>query len=55
MSRICTKCGGLLIGELPMDFYQARHWKCVNYGWSREEPLVCPSRAISPLRHHVCR
>lgn len=55
MPRICTKCGGLLIGELPMDFYQARHWKCVNCGWSREETLVRPSRAISPVRHHVCR
>ena len=21
MQRICTKCGGLLIGERPMDFY----------------------------------
>lgn len=55
MRRICTKCGGLLIGELAMDFYQARHWKCVNCGWHREEALVRPSRPISPPRHYVCR
>lgn len=55
MQRICGKCGGLLIGELAMDFYQARHWKCVNCGWSREEMLVRSSRALSPVRLRVCR
>jgi hypothetical protein len=55
MQRICTKCGGLLIGELPMDFYHARHWKCVNCGWYREEMLVHPSRSTSPVGHRVCR
>ena len=25
MNTVCVKCGGLLIGEWPMDFYQARH------------------------------
>ncbi len=53
MPRVCTKCGGLLIGERPMDFYHANYWKCVNCGWYREEMLVRSSRAISPARHHV--
>lgn len=55
MQRICTRCGGLLIGERPIDFYQVRRWKCVNCGWSREETLARPSRAMSLGRHHVCR
>ena len=51
MQRICTKCGGLLIGERPMDLYQARHWKCVNCGWYREETLIRMGRSIPPVRH----
>lgn len=51
MQGMCTKCGGLLIGERPMDFYQAKCWKCVNCGWYREETLVRPSRPIL-LAHH---
>lgn len=53
MPRICTKCGGLLVGELVMDFYQVRHWKCINCGWYREEVFMHPARSISPARHHV--
>lgn len=55
MARTCSKCGGLLIGESPMDFYQARCWKCVNCGWCREEKLVPPCRVISSVRHPACR
>lgn len=55
MQRVCDKCGGLLIGELPMDFYRARHWKCVNCGWSREEALVRSNRAIKSMHHRVGR
>jgi hypothetical protein len=55
MQRICTKCGGLLIGERPMDFYQAKHWKCVNCGWYREEVLVLPGRPILTLHRRVYR
>jgi predicted RNA-binding Zn-ribbon protein involved in translation (DUF1610 family) len=51
MRRICTKCGGLLIGQLAMDFYQAKSWKCVNCGWCREETLVRMGRFIPPVRH----
>lgn len=55
MRRICTKCGGLLIGELAMDFYQAKSWKCVNCGWYREETLVRPGRPILPVHHRAYR
>lgn len=55
MQRTCTKCGGYLFGELTLDLYQVKYWKCVNCGWSREETLVRPSRAISPVRHQGCR
>lgn len=53
MQKICVKCGGLLIGELAMDFYQARHWKCVNCGWHREEALVRPGRPILPVHRRA--
>jgi hypothetical protein len=46
MQRICTKCGGLLIGERPMDFYLGDYWKCVNCGWSQQERLMRPDRAM---------
>ena len=52
MPRPCAKCGGLLIGELAMDFYQVRQWKCVNCGWSHKEMLVRPDRPILPV--HQC-
>ncbi len=55
MHRICMKCGGLLIGEWPMDFYQARHWKCVNCGRSREETHACLNQVVSSGRHRVSR
>ena len=55
MRRVCTKCGGLLIGELAMDFYQAKSWKCVNCGWYREETLVRPGRPILPVHHRAYR
>lgn len=55
MQKTCTKCGGLLIGERPMDFYQAKYWKCVNCGWYREEGPVRSGRPILPVHHRVYR
>jgi hypothetical protein len=55
MHRICMKCGGLLVGQWPMDFYQARHWKCVNCGWPREETHAYLDQATSSRRYRVSR
>jgi|CXWJ01.1.fsa_nt_gi hypothetical protein len=55
MQRICTKCGGLLIGERPMDFYLGNYWKCVNCGWSRQETLMRSDRAMRLRGQRVCR
>ena len=55
MQRICTKCGGLLIGERPMDFCLGNYWKCVNCGWSRQETLMRSDRAMRLRGQRVCR
>lgn len=55
MQRICVKCGGLLIGERAMDFYQVNSWKCVNCGWYREEALARPGRPVLPVHHRANR
>jgi len=55
MPTICKKCRGLLIGELALDYYQGRHWRCVNCGWYREELLVRPGRTLGLVKHGVYR
>ncbi|MCS6897089.1 MAG: hypothetical protein NZM29_03870 [Nitrospira sp.] len=32
---MCEKCGGLLIDEPAIDFYQSSSRRCINCGWSR--------------------
>lgn len=35
MTTTCQKCGGLLVAERPLDFYnRSARWKCINCGWS---------------------
>ena len=55
MWRTCTKCGGLLFGEVALDLYRGQYWKCVNCGWYREETLVRSSRDLSAVHHRVGR
>lgn len=40
MTSSCDKCGGLLLGERVLDYYQVRRCKCINCGWSREDGQV---------------
>ncbi len=40
MTSSCDKCGGLLLGERVLDYYQVRRWKCVNCGRAREDGRV---------------
>lgn len=47
MTSTCEKCGGLLIGEQVLDYYQTRRWKCVNCGWYRGD-----GQLLRPARRH---
>lgn len=46
MKTTCGRCGGYVIGERDLDYYRARHWRCINCGWCREESVAFQSRAV---------
>ena len=49
MKTTCEKCGGLLIGEQALDYYQGMRWKCVNCGRYRVDGQALLGSA---RRHH---
>lgn len=55
MTSICKRCGGFLVGEQALDYYQTRCWKCVNCGWYRRETQMRSSRSIILMNRRVCK
>ncbi len=45
MTLICRRCGGFVIGEREVDYYQPSHWRCVNCGWYHRGASVSPVQA----------
>ena len=46
MLSSCERCGGCVIGERVSDYYQARHWRCINCGWFRDDVQVRSGQPI---------
>ena len=53
MTSICEKCGGFLIGEQVLDYYQTRRLKCVNCGWYRNDSHNCFARFVGMTHQDV--
>jgi hypothetical protein len=47
MTSTCVKCGGLLIADRMLDFYQPNGWRCVNCGSALAETVLRKSDAGS--------
>ena len=46
MKSTCGRCGGFVVDEQVLDYYQASRWRCVNCGWYRRETEISSSRAV---------
>lgn len=53
MTPTCKRCGGLVIGEQSLDYYQTHCWRCVNCGWHRRETQVYLGRPITVVNRSV--
>ena len=47
MTSTCLKCGGLLIADRMVDFYQPTGWRCVNCGSALADTVLRKSDAGS--------
>lgn len=55
MKSICGKCGGFVVQEQVLDYYQASRRRCVNCGWCHREIEVSSSRAVRLMNRGACR
>ena len=46
MKSTCRRCGGFVVDEQVLDYYQASRWRCVNCDWYRRETEISSSRAV---------
>lgn len=46
MKSTCRRCGGFVVDEQVLDYYQASRWRCVNCGWYRRETEISSRRAV---------